>query len=183
MVHSEMIPYPIMFNPLKHHLAFIKDLINTNIDSGNNLFENISHTGTSVTDIYTGPLGIDTICGNVLDFLSLNSLISSETFRKWAGEKRQDFRKIVLPDSSEWTLKYFNNSDRYVHLFPARYSINSVRVKGTSLKTAVFWLSQPVVNEININNLNMVRSTAHLSPVKSLKEVRALIELITLLNS
>jgi hypothetical protein len=183
MVNSEMIPYPIMFNPVKHHLAFIKGLIHNNIHSGTNILEIISHAGTSVTDIYTGYLGIDNICGHVLSFLSANSLSSIEVFRKWTGEKRQDFRKIVLTDGSEWTLKYFNNSDRYVHLFPARYSINSVRVKATSLKTAVFWLSQPSVNEINLENLNRVRFIAHLSPVKSLAEVKALTDMIALLDN
>jgi hypothetical protein len=183
MLQIDLIPQPVMFNPFKHHLAYIKSIIDQFSNSEKILKEIISHVGTSVTDIYTGELDINIICNHVINFLNENSLTDKNTFCLWAGKDRGDFRKIKLPDSSEWTLKFFNHPDRYVHLFPARNSFKSVRVKATSLKTAVLWLSQRLINEININNLNRIRLVAGLSPVKSLEEAKALTDLINMLRT
>jgi hypothetical protein len=182
MLRNEQVPLPIMFNPLKHHLAFIKSIINQNINSEKRLKEIVSHAGTSVTDIYIGELDIDIICNHVINFLNENSLSKKNIFCNWTGKNRSDFQKIMLPDSSEWTLKFFNHPERFVHLFPARNSFLSIRAKATSLKTAVLWLSQPFINEINIENLNHIRVIADLSPVKSIGEAKALTDLIGLLK-
>jgi hypothetical protein len=179
---NEVIPLPIMFNPVKHHLAYVKSII---LQFGNSeiiLKEIISHIGTSVTDIYTGAIDINIICDSVITFLNNNSLSDKNSFCFWAGKNRSDFKKIILSDNSEWTLKFFDHPDRFVHLFPARYSNNSLRVKATSLKTAILWITKPNNNEININYLNQIRIAANLSPVKSIEEATALTELIRLLR-
>jgi hypothetical protein len=180
-ISGNLIPYPIMFNPLKHHLLYIKEIIKTTY-SGELLREIISHAGTSVTDIYTGHLDIESICNHVIAFLSENSLNEKNSFCQWAGDEQRDFKKIILPDQSEWTLKYFDDNKRFVHLFPARYSINSLRVKASSLKTVIFWLSQKDVDYIDIENLNFVRRAAGLSPVKSLEDVKAITHLVNLMK-
>jgi hypothetical protein len=182
MSQVEVIPIPIMFNPFKHHLSFIKKLISESNYSELVFKEIISHAGTSVTDIYTGDLEIDIICSQVIDFLVENSLNNRNSFCFWPGNEKSDYRKIILPDNSEWTLKFFDNPDRFVHLFPARNSINTCRAKGSSLKTAVLWSSQVSYKEININNLNQIRKIAGLSPIKSLEETKALSRLIDLLS-
>jgi hypothetical protein len=179
---KRMIPLPIMFNPVKHHLGYIKSITGQLCNSELLLKKTISHVGASVTDIYTGSLDIDNICSHVINFLVENSLNDKNSFCLWAGIEKHDFRKIILPDNSEWALKFFDHPDRFVHLFPARNSNISLRVKGTSLKTAILWFSQPGTHEINTNYLNQIRISANLSPVKSIEEANALANLIRLLG-
>ena len=60
------IPEPFLFNPLKHHLGFIKEFINFNIDKTgadlSSVTRDLKHLGTSVMDIYAGSVSIRNIC-------------------------------------------------------------------------------------------------------------------------
>ena len=68
------IAQPVLFNPLKHHLGYIKDYIYHNSEYENDIkltdiIRELKHLGTSVMDIYTGSLPVEIICNEVKDSL------------------------------------------------------------------------------------------------------------------
>ena len=56
------IPEPFLFNPIKHHLEYIREFINQYIEKTGTDMERIKkdlrHIGTSVMDIYNGSFPI-----------------------------------------------------------------------------------------------------------------------------
>jgi hypothetical protein len=119
------IPEPILFNPLKHYLPFIREFISNKIMEGENsgsrdFIRELKHLGTCVMDIYAGEMSQVIIFKEILDFLRENNIIRKEFFKEWTGTNYNDYRIISLSDSSQWTLKFFNHEIRYVHIFPAR---------------------------------------------------------------
>ncbi len=136
---SDQIPEPFQFNPIKHHLIFIRDFIleNENASPAPELLRKIRHIGTSVMDIYTGELGITDILSEVYNELKTHSFSSHDEFSLYTGKSNSGFRITTLSDGSEWTLKYHKSRTRYIHLFPARSSPLSIRVKANTLKSAI----------------------------------------------
>ena len=94
------IPEPILFNPLKHHLGFIKEFIEMNIDAPGldlqKLMRQLRHIGTSVMDIYTGSLTVRSICRESVEILRLKKLSEIEKYSLWVGMKADDFHIISI---------------------------------------------------------------------------------------
>ena len=137
---DNQIPEPFLFNPIQHHLGFIKNFTNFNADNAitdiQSLTRDIKHVGRSVMDIYTGLLSIRSICIEAEGFLKKNSITGRESYSVWTGTTVDSFRTISLSDESQWTLKYHDNPLRYIHIFPARNSRHTFRVKGNTRKSA-----------------------------------------------
>jgi hypothetical protein len=133
-------------------------------------------------DIYTGILSPEEIFREITDYLNLVSLVEKNSFAEWAGKNEKDFRKISLSDNSQWTLKYYENEIRYVHLFPARYSPHSFRIKANTLKSAILYQIFIRKDLITENDLNKVRWAAGLSPIKDLVDAEAITEMIEILR-
>jgi hypothetical protein len=186
------IPEPILFNPIKHHLGYIKEFINLKIDHPNMdiqaLTRDIRHIGRSVMDIYTGSLSIRSICREIGEFLALKDLLQIDAFCRWAGADAELYRIISLSDGSGWTLKFHNNPQRFVHIFPARNSKDgssvfpSFRVKSNTLKSALFYIIIIGKDLITGEDLNKVRPLLGLSPVKNAIETEAILEMIEILR-
>ncbi len=70
-------------------------------------------------DVYTGSLPLNEISNEVILFLKEKELTERGSFSDWTGTGVKDFRIISLSDGSQWTLKYYDNSLRFVHIFPA----------------------------------------------------------------
>lgn len=182
------IPEPFQFNPLKHHLAFIRGFISQEISNDDpeknmDLVRKIRHIGTSVMDVYTGDLGIIQILEEVKGFLINKGLLQAGLFGEWAGNGFGDFRIITLSDSSQWTLKYHSGGERYVHLFPARSSPHSFRIKANTLNSALLYIIAIGKDYISDEDLNHARALAGLSPVKEVAESEAISELIEILRA
>jgi hypothetical protein len=187
MFSDVIIPEPVLFNPLKHHLGFIKDFIYIKTEGGPDtdkpeLIRDLKHLGTSVMDVYTGKLTIDRVGIEVGDFLYGKGLTDSEHFSLWAGRGMNDFRQISLSDESQWTLKYFDNTRRYVHIFPARGSRHTFRVKSNTLKSALLYSILIGKDFITGEDLNRVRPLLGLSPVKDPLDTEAITEMIEILR-
>ncbi|MDP3001762.1 MAG: hypothetical protein Q8N38_01350 [Bacteroidales bacterium] len=181
------IPEPLLFNPLKHHLGFIKEFINLKIEDESNadiknLIKDLKHLGTSVMDVYTGSLSIINICKEVEEFLEQKDILRREPFSLWAGINMNNFKIISLSDSSQWTLKYHNNEIRYVHLFPARSSPHSFRVKSNTLKSALLYYILIGKDFITGDDLNKARILLGLSPIKDTVDTEAIMEMIEILR-
>lgn len=182
MNYGFVIPEPFLFNPLKHHLGYIREFIAQGTERKINPKSEIKLIGTSVMDVYKGVLSIQEICSEMEDFLVKNNLYDPEKFSIWAGREATDFRIIKLPDDSIWTLKYNNSSVRFVHFFPARYSTESVRIKSNTMKSAILYIIYVGKDFITAEDLNSARSQIGLSPVKSSTETEAITGMIELLR-
>lgn len=187
MLADYQIPEPILFNPLKHHLGYIRDFVISKSDSERNssdkdLIRELKHLGTSVMDIYSGTLSVSNICKEVLEFVFENRLTDKTIFSEWAGLKMDDFRLVPLSDGSQWTIKYHNNFSRFVHIFPARGSSFSFRVKSNTLKSALLYYIKVGKDYITGDDLNSVRPLLGLSPVKDAVDTEAIVEMIEILR-
>ena len=104
MIAETQIPEPILFNPLKHHLGFIREFIyqktegNPDSDS-KNMIKELKHLGTSVMDVYTGSLLINEICNEVMVFLRRKEIIRQRSFFRLDRKRIERFQDN-LPDQT-----------------------------------------------------------------------------------
>jgi hypothetical protein len=180
------IPEPYLFNPIKHHLGFIKEFINHNIDNyksdNQSISKEIRHIGGSVMDIYSGTLSIRNICNEAEEFLKKKEISAYESFAVWAGTGIDSFRNIKLSDESLWTLKFHNNPQRFVHIFPARNSRYTFRVKSNTIKSALIYNIIIGKDLVTSDDLNKARLLFGLSPVKDAVDTGAILEMIEILR-
>jgi hypothetical protein len=181
------IPEPFLFNPIKHHLEYIREFINQYIEKTGTDLERIKkdlrHIGTSVMDIYNGSLPIRRIVIETEALLRGKGIAEKESFSVWAGTKADCFRIISLSDGSQWTLKFHDNEQRFVHFFPARNSQHTFRVKSNTLKSSLMYniiIGKDLVTGID---LNRIRPLLGLSPVKDTIDTEAILEMIEILRS
>lgn len=187
MIAEIQIQEPILFNPIKHHLGFIKEFIykrtEQRSDEGQKaIIKELKHLGTSVMDVYTGSLNVNEICREVLMHLQVKKLSKREYFSAWAGSGLNDFKTISLADGSQWTLKYHDHCQRYIHLFPARGSRLTFRVRSNTLKSAILYYILVGKDFITADDLNRVRPLLGLSPVKDPVDSEAITEMIEILR-
>lgn len=187
MVSVLNIPEPFQFNPLKHHLGYIRTYISGKLADEKNidvkmLVKEVKHIGSSVMDVYTGDLEIPEICRQIKAYLESNGLNSLKSFSDWAGTGYNDFRVVWISDTSGWTLKFKEEPFRFVHIFPARMSPLSFRVKGNTLKSALLFYILVGRDYITGSDLNKVRSLIGLPPVKNALEAEAITKMIEVLR-
>jgi len=198
MKSGVQIPEPFLFNPLKHHLGFIREYVNNrtesdagrlsllqryNSDEIREIIKELKHLGTSVMDVYSGSLTVGEICKESEKHLKAKKLLGREQFSLWAGPGATDFRVITLSDSSQWMVKFHINETRYIHFFPARYSPHTFRVKSNTLKSALLYNILIGKDFITSDDLNRVRPLLGLSPVKDPADSEAVTEMIEILRS
>jgi hypothetical protein len=180
------IPEPFLFNPLKHHIGFIKEFINFNLDKTAADFDSFArdlrHIGTSVMDIYAGSMSIRNICLEAEEFLQSKQLLKRKAYGVWIGTEKDDYRLIKLSDGSQWTLNFHDNPERFVHIFPARNSQHTFRVKSNTLKSALIYLIIIGKDLVTGEDLNNVRPILGLSPVKNTSDTQAILETIEILR-
>jgi hypothetical protein len=181
------IPEPFQFNPLKHHLSYIREFISIRLVEENSvdikkLVKELKHIGTSVMDVYTGEIAVEDIFKEINEFLKSRKITSAHSFAKLTGEKYDDYLTTSLSDGSQWVLKYHNDKNRYVHIFPARNSLHSFRVKANTLKSAILYYILIGKDYITRDDLNHTRVLLGLSPVKDTVDVEAITEMIEILR-
>jgi hypothetical protein len=180
------IPAPLLFNPLKHHLGYIRNYVLEITDSRDNDFttkviKELRHIGGSVMDLYSGALTHIEICDEFLCHLTTKKLNNPDLFSKWVGTGPQDFKTIYLTDGSQWIMKYHDNDQHFVHIYPARFSPHTFRIKANTLKSAILYqlfIGKAFVTE---EGLNTARAIAGLSPVKDVFDTQAITEMIEML--
>ena len=187
MLPTNNIRVPILFNPLKHHLGYIREFIALNAD-GNSTPDNeavvreLKHIGGSVMDVYCGNLTYNEIGDELLCYIKTSKLNNNDLFHSWAGKGVKEFRTIYLSDGSNWVMKYYDNEQRFVHSFPARFSPNSFRIKANTLKSAILYQIFIGRDFITEEDLNTARAIAGLSPVRDVFDTEAVTEMIELLR-
>jgi len=188
MNYEELIRKPFLFNCWKHHLGFIKEeLIAIKVKDEKDIkdfVKRLNVMGNSLSDLYTGLMSIQQIINHMIKKVNELKIIEGNLYKEWIHSENMDYKIINLPDDSTWTLRYGNEKERYIHIHPARYSVYSVRVKSTSLKTAsllVLWIKTfggsiediRIINKLRVNYLKA-------SPVKSVSSSNGLGKIIRL---
>jgi hypothetical protein len=182
------IPPPINLNCWKHHAGFIKKQIESvretkDIDQLNNYLLKI---GESQMDLYFGEYAPAKISEQVLDYLHSKKILSSRHYQDWLSKDGMDYQLVELKDKSIWTLRLGDDAKRYVHIHPGRYSPNTVRVKATTLKAAIFLFCFEQLGEIKsfetetVNNIR--KKYINEPPLKSFSTASGLGRLIDRFN-
>jgi ribosomal protein S18 acetylase RimI-like enzyme len=131
----------IHFNPWKHHKNFIRRQIikySLQKDAGfKELKKNLLLIGKSQMDLYMGELTIPQIMQNISCWLVKQKVVDKESYKNWLKELSDEYRNIKLPDDSEWTLRLSGNDEKFIHIHPARYSLNTLRVRAATLQSAI----------------------------------------------
>lgn len=171
---------PVLFHPLKHHLQWIRSLIEERALQGGSVMPPVATqlltVGNSQMDLYTGTLGPAAIAGEVIGYLAEHDLLEPARYQAWLAQSA-GYRLVQLPDASRWVLRWGEVEGCHVHIHPARYSPHSVRVKASTLKTGILvsiWErlhSRPaVLDEINV----LRRDWLMLPPIRSTEETEGL---------
>jgi hypothetical protein len=181
------VPPPFVFNPLKHHLGYIRLLITQLVrqqpDDGE-LQEILSGIGAPMTDIYMGDLSVGEILEDVSNQLKIDHVRSLASYREWLKNEKQ-YRFISLPDASKWIFLEGRNEERYIHFHPAKYSELTFRVRGSTLRTVIAVKikgADRLENGFNVSFVNKIRSSLlGLSPVKRIVRDRGIGRLMQML--
>lgn len=182
-----MIAPPFTFNPLKHHLGFIRGFIKRAemLASEPEIFDIINRIGSQITDIYCGLLSVDELICTIESLLISQSVFSPSAYKEWVRNSGKNYNFLELPDGSKWTFRKGEKTGRYIHFHPARTN-GSIRVRGTTLKTAMGLRITAGENLLRyqdkefINTLRQKR--LQLSPIKSLSNFPAINKILDLLN-
>lgn len=181
------IPHPINFNPLKHHLGYIRNFTSSTGNFSENSLKReiiplLKHIGNSVADIYTGNLSIRDIVNNLNRILLEEKVSTRESFALWMEETPSGYRKITLSDESGWVIKYLSDKKRYLHIFPGRNIQHTTRSRGNSLKTAILYVILFDKGDIILSDLNAVRKMLSLSPLAGTGSAGSIINCIRLIQ-
>ncbi|MCC9136863.1 hypothetical protein ACFSKU_09830 [Pontibacter silvestris] len=184
---SPDLPKPVLFHPLKHHLQYIREFIEYSLAiTEPEIKDALVTIGSSQLDMYLGQLMPMQISQEVMLHLQQHSLLQPEMYRQYLTDEEKAYFVITLSDATAWVLRWGLEAGRFVHLHPARYTPNTIRVKANSLKIAVATVVAakrlPNVG-VNLELVNRVRREwLELPPVKALSEDSGIINLIKLLK-
>lgn len=161
---------PVSLSGWKHHLGFISQSIS--VLRGNISDEVVKYIcsgiGGSVVDLYTGNLSCNQIANEVKHSVETNVGVNEANFKKWLNTAA-GYKLISISDGSSWTVKLGRFNHRYIHVHPSRYSKDSIRVKSTTLRTAIAYcfVFQGSSQNPSFNDLNFIRkSLLDLPPLK-----------------
>lgn len=183
------IPPPINLNCWKHHAGFIKKQIESvkEIKDLDQLKVYLMKIGESQMDLYFGCHSPADISEQTLNYLHHKKILSCNQYQDWLTKDGKDYQLVELKDKSVWTLRLGDDDERYVHIHPGRYSPNTVRVKATTLKTAIFLICFEQLGEIKsfetetVNNIR--KKYLNESPMKSFSSASRLGRLIDLFRN
>ncbi|MCX6149610.1 MAG: hypothetical protein NTX22_03690 [Ignavibacteriales bacterium] len=184
------IPTPILLNCWKHHIGFIQKQIK-NIHKGSEkslekvLFY-LRTIGESQMDLYLGELTPNEISRKIIDEMKKLKITSREEYKNLFLTDGIDYKLIEISDGSSWTLRFGNNANRYIHIHPSRNSIHTVRVRATTLKTAILVLCWRKIFGGSYNDVNIVNQIREdylsESPIKNISFEKGLGKLFLILN-
>jgi hypothetical protein len=180
---------PVKLNCWKHHLKFIKQQLSglKEDDDPDKLRKPLLLIGASQMDLYYGEYTPLQISDLVISELNSKNIFDYLTYKIWLKKAGSEYRLITLPDNSIWTLRLGNESQRYVHVHPGRYSEHTRRVKATTLKTAICifaWKNIFPNIVVDLSVVNKIRKElVYAPPLKSMEHNAGLNKLIDLFNS
>jgi hypothetical protein len=169
------IPLPIRFNPFKHHRNYLLSFLEK---ASPELITSLLHPiCNNYVDLYIGEMTPEAITHEVIDKLIANQVLEEADFNHWINLHNR-FRQIKLEDQSQWVVRKSEQSDRYIHLHPARTGPLSVRLKGSVFKTICQLKAniKGTSRTISLTQVNLARMQIGLSPVKKLEQGKGILK-------
>ena len=181
---------PFVFNCWKHHRGYVRCRIKEYAAAGERAFIQLRNElkliGESQTDFYFGNLAPKKIANEIYTLLERENKIKIEDYKKWLNSEKLPYRIIKISDGSDWTLRLGLNKKKYIHFHPGRYSVFTLRIKASTLKTAItasIWSNIFHVQAEDIRTVNRSRvRLLSLPPVKNLSVNKNILRVINLLN-
>ncbi|MGD1842889.1 MAG: hypothetical protein ACFB0B_18635 [Thermonemataceae bacterium] len=168
---------PILLNPLKHHLGYVKGFI-LQASVVQDLSKLLQTIGTSQMDLYTGTLSIGAIAEEVKQWLQEGNLFERQHFITYLNQN-EGYHVVELSDTSRWVLREGKDLQRYAHIHPARYSPHSIRVKANSWKTVIAVRLALGEGAHHLQSINQVRQIyLALSPIKAINTEKGIGKLL-----
>lgn len=167
-------PSPIRFNVFKHHRNYILETLKG--VSSELIFDLLDPICNNYIDIYTGIMTPETIGNGVISILKSKGVLLKDDFIHWVVTNK-GYQQIKLDDQSIWVVRKSNESDRYIHIHPARTGPLSIRFKGSTLKTAYKLKTsfEGHIETISMENVNLIRKQIGLSPIKKLERTKGIL--------
>ncbi|WP_114782182.1 hypothetical protein [Botryobacter ruber] len=182
------LPKPVLFHPLKHHLGYIREFIRQGTQAAPAALKaDLLTLGSSQLDLYTGQLTPLQLAEEVIQQLQHRHVLEPEAYRQFIGAADSDYQIITLADGTDWVLRWGVEAGRHVHLHPARYAANTIRVKANALKTAVAMVTAAAKYKTAAADLPLLNQVRHewlgLPPVKALPSDEGAAKLVKLLKN
>jgi hypothetical protein len=174
----------ILFNGLKHHRHTVRNFVQDyDLDNFPQIATALLPVGHSLMDLYVGELSEIEIYREITENLFSENIVSEAAYRQFLHPHH--YRTLTLNDTSQWVLRLGEKNGRYVHIHPGRHSPHTLRVKATTLKTAIavlVWQRQSA-QPLDTPLLNRLRTeTLGLSPVRDLSEADSVLRVMGVLN-
>jgi hypothetical protein len=131
---------PLLFNGLKHHLGVIRSAIGyirKFPEAAAWGLQQLETIGNPVTDIYLGELSVKSIVDEIEKLLTQNDIYKETNYHNWLKSLGHNYNYLELSDGSRWLFRFGEKPGRYIHFHPAKHSPLSLRVRGSTLRTAV----------------------------------------------
>ncbi len=183
------VPAPVLLNCWKHHAGYIRQQIVQLQQRGEpaleDLREHLKIIGDSQMDLYIGPFSPEQIARQAIAWLDERALLTPEVCASWL-KIGGGYQSINLYAASLWVVRWGEQQGRYVHLHPARYAPDTIRVRAPVLKAAIsvlVWIGIYGGSPYLIGTINRVRQHVlglPLLPNESLPG--GLMQIITLLQ-
>jgi hypothetical protein len=156
-------PPPVLLNSWKHHAGMLKLRVRDAIVEGEPSLDPLARKmvviGSELMDLYAGPLTPGEIAAEVVAGLSRADHLEASAYRAWL-KTAGGYAMLPLSDGCEWVLRGGDESDRYVHIHPGRWTPRTCRVRANVLKTAVMALAFTGIrggNPLDVSVVNEVR--------------------------
>lgn len=131
----------MLFNTWKHHAATLRREIGKTVQAGETALDELARRliviGTELMDLYIGRLTPAEIGAKVLTGLRAEERLSLPAYRAWLAASGGYGVLTFAEDGSRWVLRMGEETDRYIHVHPARWAPQTCRVRANVLKTAV----------------------------------------------
>lgn len=138
-------PAPVLLNTWKHHAAALRREIRKTVQAGatalDELADQLIVIGTELMDLYTGRFTPSEIGSLVIAQLRAEDRLALPALRGWIAASGGYGVLTFAEDDSRWVLRMGDESDRYIHVHPARWAPRTCRVRANVLKTAVMVLA------------------------------------------
>lgn len=138
-------PAPVLLNTWKHHAAALRREIDKTVQAGAPALDELAGQliviGTELMDLYLGRLTPAEIGAKVLDQLQTENRLALPAYRAWLAASGGYGVLTFAEDNSRWVLRMGDETDRYIHVHPARWATETCRVRANVLKTAVMVLA------------------------------------------
>jgi hypothetical protein len=167
--------HPVLLNTWKHHAGWIRWRIAAAVRKGRAgvaaLPSEMAVVGSRLMDLYTGPLEPAAVGELIVQKLRAELCLEYEPLAKWLA-RQGEYTVLDLPDGSRWTIRLGPADGRYLHLHPARWASNTMRVQANTLKSAVLAHALAGLNGSSASDLAVVNEAREaylgLLPVREL---------------